>query len=105
MKLIKEVIDEWNESLILSLKLLHFHLKKARRCKKRTERLRFLQYWKKDRYPFTYAKEVDDYMDIDADEEKKKQLQNTVIYAHDSTRLISAAATIFRVMNVDSDRK
>ena len=44
-------------------------------------------------------------MDIDTDEEKKKQLKNTVIYAYDSTSLISAAATIFWVMNVDSDRK
>ena len=45
-------------------------------------------------------------MDMDADEEKKKkQLKNEIIYALDSTRLILAAATLFRIMKADSDGK
>ena len=94
---------EWK--LNTKLKAVALSPKESTQLQKENRKIKILAILEKNRYPFTYAEEVDDYMDIDTDEEKKKQLKNTVIHAHDSTRLISAAATIFRVMNVDSDRK
>ena len=68
--------------------------------------MKILADLKKDEGPFTCAEEVDDYMDMDADEEKKKkQLKNEIIYARDSIRLILVAATLFRIMKADSDGK
>ena len=94
---------EWK--LNTKLKAVALSPKESTQLQKENRMIKILAILEKKRYPFTYAEEVDDYMDIDTDEEKKKQLKNTAIYAHDSTRLISVAATIFRVMNVDSDRK
>ena len=62
-----------------------------------------MQIWKKMKVP-SHVEEFDDYMDMDADEEKK-QLKNEVIYTRDSTRLILVAATFFQIMKADSDGK
>ena len=88
----------------VNLKLLGFQVQKERSCKKKNRKVKIRADLKKDEGPFTCAQEFGDYMDMDADEEKK-QLKNEVIYTRDLTRLILVAATLFQIMKADSDGK
>ena len=81
--------------------------KETDQLKKENTKRKILEELKKEGVPFTNSDEIDLYMareDI-TETAKQKRMKNEVKYAHDSTRSIPAARTLFRIMKTDEITK
>ena len=101
VKAIKEIKEQWNDWQA-KLETAGLSTKESMQLAKENRQRKVLNILNKDGGPFTGAEEIDEYMESKiADQIKQQRMKNDVTYTRDSTRSISAAVTLFRIMKTD----